>query len=83
MPVIHWDLSMVATVGGLALGALLIMGVVAWGIFEQNRRLAQTRERERTRREIAAYVAEGSITAEDAARLLAESPADLRSARMR
>ena len=32
---------------------------------------AKTRHRERTRREIAAYVAEGSITPQDAERLLA------------
>ena len=41
------------------------------------------RESERTRREIAAYVAEGSITAEDARSLMAaaEKPRDRRDAR--
>ena len=32
----------------------------------------ETRERERTKREVAAYMAEGSITSEDAERILRE-----------
>ncbi len=50
------------------LGAFVvaIVGVVAGSA----RRMVETRAREESRREIAAYVAEGSITPEDAARLL-------------
>ena len=39
-------------------------------IFSNVRKAIETRERESTRREIAAYVAEGSISPEDAQRLL-------------
>lgn len=47
----------------LALGIpLAAFGLYAW--------VATEREKERTRREVAAYVAEGSMTPEDAAKLL-------------
>lgn len=51
--------------GGIA---VVIVGIVvdAW------RKSAQTKAREESRREIAAYVAEGSMSAEDAAKLLAK-----------
>lgn len=51
----------------------VVMGIAA-GIFielsKHERRKAETREREETRREVAAYVAEGSMTPEQAERLL-------------
>ncbi len=43
-----------------------IVGVVAGSV----RRAVETRAREESRREIAAYVAEGTITPDDAAKLL-------------
>jgi hypothetical protein len=52
----------VALIGG---AILLSFAVKAFSI----------RERERSRREIAAYIAEGSMTAEDGARLLAAGEA--------
>ncbi|MFI4898135.1 MAG: hypothetical protein ACIARR_09940 [Phycisphaerales bacterium JB059] len=46
-------------------------------IFSNVRRVLETRARETTRREIAAYVAEGSIAPEDAQRLLANGSDEL------
>lgn len=67
----HADLiPLVAIVGGLSLGALFIVFMGVASFVEQRRKAADTREREESRREIAAYVAEGSITSEDASRLL-------------
>lgn len=59
---------------GLALGGLVILagfilalvGIIASTITK----ITQTKAREQSRREVAAYVAEGSITPDDAARLL-------------
>ncbi|MGP1308904.1 MAG: hypothetical protein ACTS27_01750 [Phycisphaerales bacterium] len=52
------------------------LAAVVLGIFV---RMRNTRERERSRREIAAYVAEGSISPDDAERLLnAAQPVNLR-----
>jgi chromate transport protein ChrA len=54
----------VAIVGGLLIAATsMLTGMVV--------QIAKTAERERSRREIAAYVAEGSITPEVAERLMA------------
>ncbi|MBL4698048.1 MAG: hypothetical protein JKX70_04355 [Phycisphaerales bacterium] len=50
-----------------------IVAVVAI-VFGSIRRISMNAEREKTRREIAAYVAEGSMTPEDGARLLSASP---------
>lgn len=44
--------------------------VIAGATLAAIRSIARTRAREQTRREIAAYVAEGSITPDDAAKLL-------------
>jgi polyhydroxyalkanoate synthesis regulator phasin len=49
---------------------LAMVGLVAWVIIST----VKTRERERTRRELAAYVAEGTITPEDAQRMMQEDP---------
>lgn len=48
----------------------IIALVAALAVLRTVRRVTEVAERERTRREIAAYVAEGSITPDDAARLL-------------
>ncbi len=49
--------------GGLGLGFVgILSGVV--------RSVLRTKERERTRREVAAYVSEGTMTAEDAEKIL-------------
>lgn len=57
------DVKLIGLVGILAFGAIL-------AVLHTVRKVSQTQERERTRREIAAYVAEGSLTPDDAARLL-------------
>jgi hypothetical protein len=51
-------------------GGGIVVAVVAI-ITEAVRKIAQTKSREETRREIAAYVAEGTISPDDAAKLLA------------
>jgi len=57
---------------GVVLGSLFLLVLILAVVLENRRKMAQTRERERSRREIAAYVAEGTISADDAAKLLAE-----------
>ncbi len=47
-------------------GLIAIMGI----IFGSIKSTAETKEREKTKREIAAYIAEGSMTPEDGERLL-------------
>jgi hypothetical protein len=55
----------------ILLGAVIFFGfITAWVVIDARVKTARTREREESRREIAAYVAEGSITPEDAAKLL-------------
>lgn len=49
----------------IAFGALMLL-IVFWVAFSNIRKMYQTRQREQTRREIAAYVAEGSISPADA-----------------
>ncbi len=56
-------IPVVAIAGGLLVAAI---GIIAGTI----RKVYQTNEREESRREIAAYVAEGSMTAEEGERLL-------------
>ena len=59
-------IPLVAIVGGIAIAIIaIISGTI--------RATARTKEVEATRREIAAYVAEGSITPADAERLLKAS----------
>lgn len=56
-------IQLVAIIGGLSLGAIgMIGGMVS--------RVMRKREEEQTRREVAAYVAEGSMTADDAEKIL-------------
>lgn len=52
-------------------GTLLFTGVaVTWLVLSYAYRIARTISRERTRREIAAYIAEGSMTPEQGERLM-------------
>lgn len=43
-------------------------------VFESFRKISQTKHQEQSRREVAAYVAEGSITPEEAALILSAKP---------
>ncbi len=61
------DIAAVAIVGGLVLA---LVGMISRGI----RSHAREKEREQSRREIAAYVAEGTMSAEDGAKLLNAGP---------
>ena len=58
----------------LMIPIIAVGGGVLWliigSIASNARRSVETKAREESRREIAAYVAEGSITADDAAKLL-------------
>jgi hypothetical protein len=53
----------------LTLGIILFAAILFYGISAM-RRIFETRAKEMTKREIAAYVAEGSISPEDATRML-------------
>jgi len=57
----------------IATGGGLIVAVVAI-VFTSIKNIAISNEREKTRREIAAYIAEGSMTPEDGAKLLSAAP---------
>ena len=57
----------------LAIGGGIVFAVIAT-ITGAVRKVRQTKYREESRREIAAYVAEGSMSAEDGAKLLAAKP---------
>ena len=60
-----WAVVIGLLVVGILVFALLMSIIEAW------RKVQQTKAREETKREVAAYVAEGSMTAEDGARLMA------------
>ncbi len=49
----------------IAFGAVMLL-IIIWVVFSNIRKMYETRQRETTRREIAAYVAEGSISPVDA-----------------
>lgn len=53
----------------IAVGGGLLLAIV-WVIFSSVRAMVIGKEREETRREVAAYVAEGSMTPDDAAKLI-------------
>jgi len=57
---------------GVVLGLAFIIWMILAVVLDNRRKVTQTREREQSRREIAAYVAEGSISADDAAKLMAD-----------
>jgi hypothetical protein len=59
-------------------GSFALVGSLAI-IFGLGRKIAETKEREKSRREIAAYVAEGSMTPDDAERLLEPRSAEKKS----
>lgn len=59
---------------GLLLGFIALTGGMLIAIIAIVGGLRNAREAERTRREVAAYVAEGSMTAEDAALILKTKP---------
>lgn len=65
-PFILADSEVIPVVALAGAAAVFIIGI----LFGSIKRISQTREREITRREIAAYVAEGSMTAEEGERLL-------------
>ncbi len=62
------DGALVAIVA-IAFGSILAMVIAGKGI-EAWRKVSEVRAREESRREVAAYVAEGTITPEDAERIL-------------
>ncbi len=61
------DIIAIVSIGGGCLAFILMVVFTSW------RRVSQTRQREMSRREIAAYVAEGSMSAQDASVLLSDS----------
>ncbi len=62
--------TVIFVVGGAIAIVAIVFGIVGWAVLE----VSKTRERERSRREIAAYVAEGSIDPDKAAALLRAAP---------
>ncbi len=58
----------------ILLAAIVIVGIMAWSVTI----IMTTRARERTKQEIAAYVAEGTIDPKKAAKLIKASRKDLR-----
>ena len=63
------EMIMVLTVGPMVLGAIVL---IVW--ISCRTALRAAREKEQSRREIAAYVAEGSMSAEDGEKLLQPRP---------
>jgi len=57
----------------IAVGGGLVVAIIAI-VFTSIRRIVINNEREKSRREIAAYIAEGSMTPEDGAKLLRAAP---------
>src|SRR5690606_38091998 len=64
-------MKLMGVAGGLLLGALFIGFLITAVVLEERRKTRQNVEYEQSRREIAAYVAEGSISPADASKLLA------------
>ena len=63
--------KLVGVAGGLLLGAMFIAFLMLAVWWDSRSKVRRTEEFENSRREIAAYVAEGSIAPDDAAKLLA------------
>tara|TARA_R110002072_G_scaffold42064_10_gene117928 strand:- start:68338 stop:68580 length:243 start_codon:yes stop_codon:yes gene_type:complete len=59
----------------IAVGGGLLVAIVAIS-FEAIRRMLLAEEQEKSRREIAAYIAEGSMTPEEGVQLMKASPGD-------
>lgn len=58
----------------LCIVAMGILVPISYGIMSAIRSATVNKEREQTRREVAAYVAEGSMTADEAERILKAAP---------
>lgn len=56
--------------------ALILIGIVAFVTIKAISNMVMTASRERTRREVAAYIAEGSMSAEAGERLMAAGNPD-------
>jgi hypothetical protein len=65
------SVKLIAVIGGLVLGAMFIAFVTFAVWIEARRKVRQAEAFENSRREIAAYVAEGSIAPDDASKMLA------------
>jgi len=61
----QWDVLKLAVIGGFVVG-----GILLYALIDTIGRAQRTKQSELSRREIAAYVAEGSMTPETAERLL-------------
>jgi uncharacterized protein HemX len=61
----------IVAIMSIVAAGLIALGCVTYKAAQRNR---DRREHEQTRRELAAYVAEGSMTAEDADRILRAQP---------
>jgi hypothetical protein len=61
---------------GLAVVGMIVGGVLIFSLIHSVRRVLDTRSREQTKREIAAYVAEGTISPDDACRLMQDGNSD-------
>lgn len=59
------DVAVMAIIFGVG-GVVMVIAIV----FDTMQKIAVTRQRETTKREVAAYVAEGSMTPEDAERII-------------
>ena len=64
------ELERMGLIGGLTLGAMFIVFMGLAVFWEERRKVISHRETEETKREIAAYVAEGTMSADDAERIL-------------
>lgn len=64
-------MKLMGVAGGLLLGALFIAFLIIAVVLEERRKTRQNIEYEQSRREIAAYVAEGSVSPTDAQKMLA------------
>lgn len=60
---------------------VIFVFVLIGKVIDGRRSVKETAEREQTRREVAAYVAEGSMTADDARKILGESDDAITKAR--
>jgi len=68
---------------GIIIGLVAVLGCIVVGlpavVLGITASMTATKERERSRRELAAYVAEGSMTPDDAERLLSTAqPSDIK-----
>ncbi len=69
VPMLPSTLAQIDYSEAIAFGAIMLL-IIFWVVFSNIRKMYQTRQQEQTRREIAAYVAEGSISPADARHLM-------------